>query len=132
MVFGADIYHQQWSEATIFGSTQQYLTNRTRYSAGFELTPEENSIKSYWARTNYRAGLFYENSYLYLNGRQINSYGVTMGLGMPFPRSKSTFNLSAEIGRLGTEENNLIRETYAKITLHVVLYDRWFMKRKID
>jgi hypothetical protein len=132
MVFGADVYHQQWSEATFLGSTQQYLTDRTRYSAGFEITPEESSIKSYWARTKYRAGLFYENSYLMLNGRQINGYGITLGLGMPFPRSRSTFNISAELGQLGTTQDNLIKETYAKFTLHILLYDRWFMKRKID
>lgn len=132
MVFGADIYHQQWSKATFLGSTQQYLADRTRYSTGFEITPDESSIRSYWARTKYRAGLFYEDSYLMLNGRQIYGYGVTMGLGMPFPRSKSTFNLSAEFGQLGTTQNNLIRETYAKFTLHVVLFDRWFMKTKID
>jgi hypothetical protein len=132
MVFGADIYHQQWSDATFLGSTQEYLTDRTRYSAGFEITPDETSIKSYWARAKYRAGLFYENSYLMLNGRQINGYGLTMGLGLPFPRSRSTFNISAEIGQLGTTQNNLIRESYAKFTLHVLLFDRWFMKRKID
>lgn len=132
MVFGADIYHQKWSEATFLGSTQQYLTDRTRYSAGFELTPDENSIKSYLARTKYRVGLFYENSYLMLNGRQINGYGITMGLGLPFPRSRSTFNISAELGQLGTTQNNLIQESYAKFTIHVLLFDRWFMKRKID
>jgi hypothetical protein len=132
MVIGADFYHQKWSEAIFLGTTQSYLTDKTRYSVGFELTPDETSIKSYLARSKYRAGLFYENSYLTLNGQQINGYGVTMGLGLPFPRSRSTFNISAELGRLGTTENGLIRESYAKFTLHVLLYDRWFMKRKFD
>lgn len=132
MVIAADFYHQKWSEAIFLGTTQSYLTDKTRYSAGFELTPDETSIKSYLARSKYRAGLFYENSYLMLNGKQINGYGVTMGLGLPFPRSRSTFNISAELGKLGTTENGLIRESYAKFTLHVLLYDRWFMKRKFD
>jgi len=132
MVFGADYYHQQWSKATFLGTTPEYLTNRSRYSAGFEIIPNENSIKSYWARTNYRLGFFYEDSYLMLNEKQISSYGLTMGLGLPFPRSRSSFNLSAEIGRLGTTENDLIKESYLKFTLHILLYDRWFMKRKFE
>jgi len=132
MVFGADFYHQKWSEAIFLGTTQQYLTDRTRYSAGFELTPDENSIKSYWARSRYRVGFFYENSYLMLNEKQIRGMGITFGLGLPFPRSRSSFNLSAELGQLGTTQNNLIKETYAKFTLHILLYDRWFMKRKFE
>jgi hypothetical protein len=132
MVFGADYYHQQWSEALFLGSSQQYLTNRSRYSAGFELTPNENSIKSYLARSKYRIGLFYENSYLMLNGKQINGYGLTFGLGLPFPRSFSSVNFSCELGQLGTKQNNLILESYAKFTLHFLFYDRWFMKRKFE
>jgi hypothetical protein len=67
-----------------------------------------------------------------INGEQINGYGVTLGLGMPFSRSLSTMNISAELGRLGTIQNNLIRESYAKFTLHLLLHDRWFIKRKFD
>jgi hypothetical protein len=132
MVFGADYYHQQWSEVPFLGSSQPYLTNRSKYSAGIELTPNENSIKSYLARSKYRFGLFYENSYLFLNEKQINGYGLTFGLGLPFPRSRSSINISAEIGQLGTTQNDLIKESYAKFTLHFLLYDRWFMKRKFE
>jgi hypothetical protein len=67
-----------------------------------------------------------------INGEQINGYGVTLGLGIPFSRSLSTMNISAELGRLGTTQNNLIRESYAKFTLHLLLHDRWFIKRKFD
>ena len=68
IVFGADIYHQKWSESSFLGSTSKYLTNSTRYSSGFEITPDEFSIKSYWSRVQYRFGGFYENSYLTING----------------------------------------------------------------
>lgn len=132
IVFGADLYHQQWSNASYLGSTSPYLTNSTRYASGFEITPNPFSIRNYWSRAQYRIGGFYEKSYLIINGQQVNSYGLTMGLGIPFTRSLSTLNLSAEIGRLGTTENNLIRETYAKFTLHLLLHDRWFIKRKFD
>jgi hypothetical protein len=132
ITFGADVYHQQWSSASYLGGKSQYLTNSTRYSSGIEIIPDEFSIRSYWSRIQYRAGCFYENSYLTINGQQINGYGITMGLGIPFSRSRSTMNISAELGKLGTTQNNLIQESYAKFTLHLLLQDRWFIKRKVD
>jgi hypothetical protein len=78
-------------------------------------------------------GGFYENSYLTLNGIQLKTYGITFGIGLPLSRQyRSLMNLSCEIGRLGTTDNNLIRETYAKFTVHMMLHDRWFYKSKFD
>lgn len=144
LIIGADYYHQKWSE----GGNQEYfldqtdavqgvtpasiLADRSRYSAGVEWTPDENSISSYWKRSHLRGGLFYENGYLKLNDHQINNYGLTLGIGLPFPRSRSSVNLSAEIGRMGGLENNLIEENYVKFTLHILIYDRWFIKRKFE
>ena len=89
-------------------------------------------LKVIGAKSKYRIGLFYENSYLMLNEKQINSYGLTFGLGLPFTKSRSSVNLSAELGQTGTTQNDLIKESYVKFTLHFLLYDRWFMKRKFD
>jgi hypothetical protein len=133
ITFGADAYFQKWKDAKFLGQTVDYLTNSSRYSAGFEFVPNLYSIRSYWERAEYRFGGFYENSYLTLNGVQLNSYGVTFGLGMPLSHQyRSLLNLSCEIGRLGTTDNGLIRETYAKFTLHILLHDRWFYKSKFD
>jgi hypothetical protein len=144
LIIGADYYFQKWSNS----GNEEYFTeqmdvnqgapastvlkDRSRFSAGMEWTPDENSISSYWKRAHYRGGLFYEKSYLQLNGEQVNGYGLTLGLGMPFPRSRSNLNLSAELGHLGSLNNNLLVENYVKFTLHIILYDRWFMKRKFD
>ena len=132
ITFGADLYHQQWSQASLLGASSQYLTNSTRYSSGFEITPDEYSIRNYWYRVQYRVGCFYENSYLTINGEQIKGYGITFGLGLPFSRALSSLNISAELGRLGSTQNSLIRESYAKFTLHLLLHDRWFINRKFD
>jgi hypothetical protein len=129
---GADAYYQKWKEVLFLGSKENYMTNSSRYSAGIEYIPNMYSIRSYWDRAEYRLGGYYENSYLTLNGNQLKSYGVTFGIGLPLSRSRSKLNLSGELGRLGTTQNNLIRESYAKFTLHVMLWDRWFYKTKFD
>lgn len=132
VTLGADAYFQQWKDALFLGQHADYLTNSSRYAAGVAYVPNQFSIRSYWERTEYRIGGFYENSYLTLNGSQIKGYGLTFGLGLPLGRSFSALNLSGEIGRLGSTQSNLIRETYAKFTLHVLLWDRWFFKTKFD
>jgi hypothetical protein len=131
-IVGGDVYHQKWGQTIFLGSTSPNLTNSTRYSSGLEITPNQYSIRSYWSRVRYRAGCFYENSYLTINGEQIKGYGVTFGMGLPFSRALSSLNISAELGRLGTTSNNLISESYGKFTFHLLLHDRWFIKRKFD
>ena len=132
LTIGADAYFQNWKEAKFLGQPVDYFANSSKYSAGLEYTPNQYSIRSYWERVQYRLGGFFENSYLTLNGQQINGMAATFGIGLPMGRSRSELNISGEIGQLGTTKNSLIRETYAKITVHFLLHDRWFFKSKFD
>jgi hypothetical protein len=132
ITFGADVYFQQWKGSEYLGQQVNYLTNSSRYSAGLEYTPNMYSIRSYWERVQYRIGGLIDNSYLTLNGTQIKGSAVTFGIGLPLARSRTTLNIAAELGRLGTTQNDLIRESYAKITFHLMIHDRWFLKSKFD
>jgi hypothetical protein len=37
-----------------------------------------------------------------------------------------------EVGRQGSLQNQLVRETYAKMNLSFNFWERWFMPRKFD
>lgn len=128
----ADYYRQAWSNAKFFGENNPILTDLDKFAVGAEWIPDRFSIRSYISRIAYRAGLKYEKSYLKLDGQQINDFGISFGVGLPVYRSNSTVNVSAELGRKGTKENNLVLENYAKINLSVNLYDLWFIQRKFD
>jgi len=128
----ADYYYAAWSKATFFGATDEYLTNQSRISAGFEYTPDALSIRSYMKRVKYRAGIHQENSYLKINNNQIKELGFSLGAGFPLPKSKSTANIAIELGKKGTTQDNLIRDNYTKLSLYLNLYDYWFGKRKFD
>ena len=135
----ADYYYAGWSKATFFGeklynpSTDNVdLVNQSRISAGFEYIPEAFSIRSYFKRVRYRAGIHHESSYLKLNNHQIKEFGVSFGAGFPFPKSKSTANFALEFGKKGTTTDNLVRNNYTKFSLYLNLYDYWFVKRKFD
>ena len=135
----ADYYYAGWSKATFFGeklynpaTDNVELVNQSRISAGVEYIPEATSIRSYLKRVRYRAGLHEENSYIKLNGHQIKEFGVSLGVGFPFPKSKSTANFAVEFGKKGTLADNLIRNNYTKLSLYLNFYDYWFVKRKFD
>lgn len=142
----ADLYFAKWSKARFFGESFNTLlnpdgrtginsvnaVNQSRFSIGGEYIPEAASIRSYFKKVKYRAGLHYEKSYLKIGNQQINEFGMSFGLGLPVNRSKSTINLAVELGRKGTTNNNLIRENYTKVSLSLNLYDRWFFQRKFD
>jgi len=127
-----DYYHQTWSKATFLGSTSQFLTDLNKFAIGAEWIPERYSIRNRFKRVAYRAGLKYEQTYHTFDGHQINSFGITFGLGIPLYRSNSTINVSAELGRRGTTKYNLVLENYAKVNLSANLHDLWFIQRKID
>lgn len=127
-----DYYHQQWSNATFFGSPSQFLTDLNKFAIGAEWIPEKYSIRNAFKRVAYRAGFKYEQTYHIFNGHQINSFGITFGFGIPLYRSNSTINVAAEIGKRGTTSYNLVLENYAKVNLSANLHDLWFIQRKID
>ena len=127
-----DYIHQSWSKAKFFGSTNPVLTDLDKFAIGAEWIPDRFSIRSYLNKVAYRAGIKYEKSYLLLENQQINDFGISFGVGLPVYRSNSTINISAEFGRRGTKENNLVLENYAKINLSANLYDLWFIKRRFD
>ena len=128
----ADYYHAGWSKATFPGKVDELITDQTRFSTGFEYIPDATSIRSYFKRVKYRAGFHSENSYLMLNNRQIKENGISFGIGLPFPKSKSTANLAFELGKRGTTNDNLVSNNYTKFSLYLNFYDYWFFKRKFD
>jgi len=128
----ADYYHAGWSKTTFFGAADPLITDQNRLSLGFEYIPEAFSIRSFMKRVKYRAGIHQESSYLMLNGHQIKEFGVSLGAGIPFPKSKSTANFAIEFGKKGTTDFNLVRDNYTKLSLYLNLYDYWFIKRKFD
>jgi len=138
-----DYYHAGWNESKtsfVYDAAEdkysvakdELLTNQNRISAGVEYIPNALSIRSYFQKVRYRAGIHQENSYLKLNNQQIKEFGISFGAGLPLTKSKSTANIAIELGKKGTINDNLVRENYMKLSVYLNLYDYWFVKRKFD
>lgn len=128
---GAEIQYQQWEKYAWFGVNDS-LKNSLRVSAGGSYTPSYSTVSSYWQRITYRGGLRYNQSYLELRNTRINEFGISIGVGLPLPRTRSTVNLAAEFGSRGSKSNNLIKENFVKFTLGLSIFERWFIIRKYD
>ena len=126
---------QNWSNATFFGQMDN-LSNSTLMSLGFEYLPggSRGSVFKYWDGVAFRGGLHYNQNYFKLSTGEtpINDFGISFGLGLPMKRSKTSFNVSLQVGQRGTLENSLIKENYAIVGISFNLSEMWFVKSKFD
>lgn len=136
---GAQYSMGQWSKLTI-GGTNQGLQDSKTFNLGGQFTPKYDALNNYWARVNYELGIIYNQTYINVNdpsannSTNIKNYAVTFGLGLPLHQSFTSFyriNFAAEIGRQGTLQNNLVRETYVNFHLSFTMNDKWFVQNKL-
>ncbi|MBN1989129.1 MAG: hypothetical protein JW783_07035 [Bacteroidales bacterium] len=131
LLAGFEYSYQDWSKA-IFVNNIDSLQSSHSFRVGLEYTPNRYDLKSYLKRVSYRAGFHTTSGYVKLRDNQINNYGITFGVGLPFRNTNTSFNLSVELGQRGTTANSLVKESYSLVNFSVVFYDFWFFKRKYN
>lgn len=138
---GADATYQDWSMFEYFGDASN-LGEEIRFSLGGEFVPDLEST-NYFKRIDYRAGAYYNQTYLQFDDEAITDYGVTFGFGLPADlkgnsrfnrgRTVSRINLSFELGKRGNLAAGFpMEELYARIRLGATINDRWFVRRVVD
>lgn len=127
-LLGADFSWQNWEKFEFFGQPDS-LSNSWTIAAGGELVPDVRSL-SYLDRMSYRFGGHYSRSYLNIYNTPIEEIGISFGFGFPIRRSRTTLNLSMELGKMGTTRKNLIQENFARVTLGINIFETWFLKSK--
>lgn len=127
----ADVNWQKWSEFDYLGNNPG-MKNNLRVSVGGQFRPSPFDMGKYYERINYRAGFRFEQSYLEIQNTRINDFGLSVGVGLPMKKSRSTINIALEIGTQGTTNNGLIKENYFKLTIGSALQERWFQKRRFN
>lgn len=98
------------------------------FRAGFEIVPNRNDIRYYLRKCAYRAGVYYDQSYYKLNGNNVNSMGVTLGVTLPVFRLYNGLTLGVDLGQRASTRNNMIRERYATFMIGFNIHDIWFQK----
>lgn len=108
------------------------LQDSYRISAGGWYLPNYNNFRNYFSRVVYRYGAFYEKGSLQIAGTNINKFGISAGVLLPFKTSSITrmsgLELGLEVGKRGTLKNDLINQNYINLRVGFNFADKWFRK----
>ena len=139
----ADYVYTDWNGFKIYGK-QDSVRSSYRLGLGLQINPLASSRNTagrvpYWKKIRYRAGGYYSDGYLRLNGNAVPEYGFSLGFGLPVVlrtyntrSSTSLLNFAITIGQRGVSGVNNLNEQFVKGTLSFSLNDRWFRKFQYD
>lgn len=130
-MFAVDARMTDYRTFGFYENQQAPTTKGKRVAAGFELTPDPNSLSNYLKVITYRTGVSFEEYPYLISGNALRDFGINFGLSVPVARY-CRVDLSGRWGRRGNIEANTIEENYFKIYFGVTFNDRWFIKRRFD
>ena len=132
-VIGFDYQYQDWSKVEIPITSDRFATMRSQtFRAGIQWTPNRYDIRYYIKRMTYRAGFYYDESYLSFDGNQISSIGFTLGTTLPIYRWYNSVTVGLDVGQKGISKETLLRDRYIKFFLNINLHDVWFQKYRYE
>lgn len=135
-MIGADFSMTNWSSYRNDADNtvdENPLSDIYNVSFGGFYRPNYKSYNRYFKRVYYRYGAYYKTDPRSVDGDQLKSYGLTLGMGMPFiyQRKISHANIGVELGKRGP--SSPIAESFFKISLGFTFNDdEWFIKKKYN
>ena len=116
-----------WSDYKAFGEQDATIIDSKYTTIGAEFTPKYND-KNFLTHFGYFVSAKYHSTNLKIETEQIKDYGLTLGISIPVKGSK--LNISFEVGKKGSLNNDLIQKNYQRINVNFSFADKWFYKRK--
>lgn len=117
---------------SVVGDSRFNTTISHSVRAGFEIVPNRNDIRYYFRRCAYRAGVYYDKAYYQLDGNNVNSMGITLGMTLPVFRWYNGVSLGVDLGQRASTRNNMIRERYVTLNVGFNIHDIWFQKPRYN
>ena len=114
------------------GTSKFSATTSQSFRLGFEIVPNRNDIRYYMRRCAYRAGVYFDQAYYKLDGHNVNSMGLTLGITLPVFRWYNGLTLGVDLGQKSSTRYEMIRERYAKIVIGFNIHDIWFQKPRYN
>jgi len=132
LTLAADFSLEKWGSVVFPDKNITKTADASKFAFGAEWIPNERTGTKYFQRIRYRAGFHYDNEYIMIDNNQLQNYGMSVGLGLPLRRSKTSVNIGYEYGNRGTFKKDALKETYQRITLSLTMHEFWFIKRKFN
>ena len=88
----------------------------------------------YIKKVSYRAGFRYSTGYMVVKNTPISDFTFSIGAGFPLKtfNTRSSLNIMFEYGKMGTVANDLIDESYMRLSFNFVLHEKWYQRVKLD
>lgn len=128
LTVGADVTYQNWSDVE-FDGNKSVFNNRLKIALGGEFLPSRTD-RNYLNRIKYRAGVYYNKSYLKVNGSDLREIGATCGFGFPIKNDKSMINVAFEYVNQTPANKTLITENYLRMSVSLTFNEMWFYQFK--
>ncbi|MDB5190708.1 MAG: hypothetical protein JWQ96_271, partial [Segetibacter sp.] len=135
-MLGVEYQTTNWNDYTFYGQKDN-VANSYMVRVGTQIVPDPLSLRNYWSRVSYRAGVYFGKDPVTINGSQLPVAAITLGAGLPIRKFRSydyqftVINTAFELGKRGNKDNN-ITESFFRFSVGLNLSDIWFQKRKYD
>jgi long-subunit fatty acid transport protein len=129
-LLAGDVSSQFWSSTNLTPVGTSEFRNSSRYSLGMEIMPERD-IDNYFRRVAYRIGVSYHSTYISVNGRPINEFYFTGGMGFPMGFD-ARLNVGLHVGFRGINSDGLQKDMMYRLTFSVSASEAWFLKIEED
>ena len=95
--------------------------------AGFEITPNRNDIRYFLRRCTYRLGAYMDQSYYQVDGHNLISAGITLGMTVPVFQGYNGITFAIDLGQRGFG-SSFVKENYLGFHVGFNIFDIWFRK----
>ena len=95
--------------------------------AGFEITPNRNDIRYFLRRCTYRLGAYMDQSYYQVDGHNLMSAGITLGMTVPVFQGYKGITFAIDLGQRGFG-SGFVKENYLGFHVGFNIFDIWFRK----
>jgi hypothetical protein len=134
LTVAADYTFQKWSDVTM---DETAFYDMHKMAVGLEYLPGFMG-RSYFSHIKYRIGGYLSTPYYKVQDaatkeyyRASGEYGVTAGIALPLPHTRSILSISAQYVNV-TGKRVMLDEKYMRLCIGITFNERWFFKRKVD
>lgn len=128
-LWALDYVSQDWSSYPSGSANSSEFTSFNRLSFGLEITPSLDRFTNFWKSNKYRLGFALEQPYvLDYTGKELSTYLITAGVGVPFAGGSGSIDLAIEYGQRGSLPENSFKEQIFRFSLYVTGRELWFQR----
>lgn len=135
LLVSAEYSFENWNKVAGLDANMQQsdgvYKNISKFAAGIEYQPQTYA-QNYFKTCRYRAGVNVRNSYIETYGSQNTEYTASVGIGLPVPKRRSVFNLSAAYTRVQPSKSGLMSEDYLHLTIGITFNEIMFFRSRLN